>query len=33
MILIDNVKVTVYYFDQNAKFALLDNLLAILGER
>lgn len=27
-----NVKVTVYYFDQNAKFALLNNLLAILGK-
>ena len=25
-----NVRVTVYYFDQNAKFALLNNLLAIL---
>ncbi|TCH62156.1 AbiH family protein [Acinetobacter sp. ANC 4862] len=25
-----NVRVTIYYFDQNAKFALLNNLLAIL---
>ena len=25
-----NVRVTVYYFDENAKFALLNNLLAIL---
>ncbi|QNH51516.1 hypothetical protein HWI77_01560 [Acinetobacter venetianus] len=27
-----NVKVTVYYFDKNAKFSLLNNLLAILGK-
>ncbi|MBI1451806.1 MULTISPECIES: AbiH family protein [Acinetobacter] len=27
-----NVRVTVYYFDKNAKFALLNNLLAILGK-
>ena len=27
-----NVKVTVYYFDKNAKFSLLSNLLAILGK-
>ena len=27
-----NVRVVVYYFDKNAKFALLNNLLAILGK-
>lgn len=27
-----NVRVTVYYFDQNAKFMLLNNLLSILGK-
>ncbi|RKG31352.1 hypothetical protein D7V21_13990 [Acinetobacter guerrae] len=27
-----NVRVTVYYFDKNAKFSLLNNLLAILGK-
>lgn len=27
-----NVRVTVYYFDKSAKFALLNNLLAILGK-
>lgn len=27
-----NVKVIVYYFDKNAKFSLLNNLLAILGK-
>ena len=27
-----NVRVTVYYFDNPAKFALLNNLLAILGK-
>ncbi len=27
-----NVRVTVYYFDSNAKFSLLNNLLAILGK-
>ena len=27
-----NVKITVYYFDKNAKFSLLNNLLAILGK-
>ena len=27
-----NVKVVVYYFDKNAKFSLLNNLLAILGK-
>lgn len=27
-----NVRVTVYYFDKNAKFELLNNLLAILGK-
>ncbi len=32
MILDRNVRVTVYYFDKNAKFALPNNLLAILGK-
>jgi hypothetical protein len=27
-----NVQITVYYFDKNAKFSLLNNLLAILGK-
>ena len=27
-----NVTVTIYYFDKNAKFSLLNNLLAILGK-
>lgn len=27
-----NVQVTVYYFDSNTKFSLLNNLLAILGK-
>ena len=27
-----NVRVMVYYFDKNAKFSLLNNLLAILGK-